>query len=526
MPVLRTRDTQPRPLDLTSDAPPHQPPSLAIIAPTPRAFTFPVSHSLHDDSPYSSPTNSPFEPELRPFVNASSLEPTAIRSLSPPSIPPPPPASTSRPPPSTSKRRKAVSCDVERRPKKGDEDYVKRPENAFILFRRKCNEDRLAAQEEAAAASNGENPSKKPRQADLSRTISEQWKNLPPAERQYWEEKAKEKKKEHEKLYPNYVYRPQRVKDKKERGLRRGEFAHITEHERISFVLPMTSPTRNGRSASAPTPPPLYQSVTVPNLYISSPSSPNASWAARRSLHPFHSKDVVEKFDYVPSESAIAPPFGQGSFEGDLESSQYNSAMFGTNGQRPELQALQLPYETQQLLLPAQQIVSPCSTNSSEPSSPRFEPYTPTSGTLHDAYAAHYSTSPDTIAPTCASDLDLHLGIQLQQLQQDLDQIDIGSFSWADPNALWATSGELQMTNEDFDLNSIPPVQFGFGKSAEDSSSSMMIDFSSSYDQYNMHEQHEHQQATATTMAAHHHQHQFLDEVTLNFDDMMAGQCF
>ncbi|TFK39213.1 hypothetical protein BDQ12DRAFT_585194, partial [Crucibulum laeve] len=55
---------------------------------------------------------------------------------------------------------------------------------------------------------------KKQRQADLSKTISQQWKGLSPEERQYWEQLAKEKKKEHEQMYPNYVYRPQRAKDK------------------------------------------------------------------------------------------------------------------------------------------------------------------------------------------------------------------------------------------------------------------------------------------------------------------------
>ncbi|EJF58387.1 high mobility group box domain-containing protein, partial [Dichomitus squalens] len=80
-----------------------------------------------------------------------------------------------------------------------------RPENAFILFRRKKCEERQAAQEDDDGASG---PVKKQRQADLSKTISQQWKSLPPEERQYWEDLAKEKKKEHEAMYPNYVYRP------------------------------------------------------------------------------------------------------------------------------------------------------------------------------------------------------------------------------------------------------------------------------------------------------------------------------
>ncbi|EKM57705.1 uncharacterized protein PHACADRAFT_58554, partial [Phanerochaete carnosa HHB-10118-sp] len=72
------------------------------------------------------------------------------------------------------RRRRSTVSDNERRPKRGDEDYIKRPENAFILFRRKCCEDRNQAQEDPedpAAA-----PAKKQRQADLSKAISQQWK--------------------------------------------------------------------------------------------------------------------------------------------------------------------------------------------------------------------------------------------------------------------------------------------------------------------------------------------------------------
>ena len=84
----------------------------------------------------------------------------------------------------------------ERRPKKGDEDYIKRPENAFILFRRKCCEDRNLAlgAGDAGEGDGSAPPTKKQRQADLSKTISQQWKGLSAEERQYWEDLAKEKK--------------------------------------------------------------------------------------------------------------------------------------------------------------------------------------------------------------------------------------------------------------------------------------------------------------------------------------------
>ncbi|KAG6333836.1 hypothetical protein ID866_5255, partial [Astraeus odoratus] len=226
-----------------------QPPAVAIVSPTPRAVSFPFHQHDHDTP---SPSHSPFEPDLRKLTLTPS-QPHLVRTLSP--VSPASSSSSSAPSelsaayssqltsssaatsmfpssPSSShahKRRKSSVCsEIERRPKRGDEDYIKRPENAFILFRRKCCEDRQAAQEEAAASADG--PTKKQRQADLSKTISQQWKALSPEERLFWEELAKEKKKEHEQMYPNYVYRPQRSKDRKgKKGGKRCDVEHETD---------------------------------------------------------------------------------------------------------------------------------------------------------------------------------------------------------------------------------------------------------------------------------------------------------
>ncbi|KAF9008078.1 hypothetical protein BDQ17DRAFT_1350485 [Cyathus striatus] len=174
MPAIRTRDAQPQLLEVITDAP--QPPVPTIISPTPRAFTFPISHNLSaSDSPYSSPSQSPFESQC----TTTPLQPASFtRTLSPDS-------SLSPASPASVQKRRKSSCDsdgMEHRPKKGDEDYIKRPENAFILFRRKCCEERQAATEKA------NKPTTKLRQADLSKAISQQWKDLFPKDRKFWED--------------------------------------------------------------------------------------------------------------------------------------------------------------------------------------------------------------------------------------------------------------------------------------------------------------------------------------------------
>jgi hypothetical protein len=300
---------------VTTDA--LQPPALNIVSPTPRSFTFPIFHNL-SDSPYASPSNSPFEPDLYPLTllctSSSTPPPPSARTSSPNS----PLRSSSPFTPEHKHRKSSCSSDlVERRPKKGDEDYVKRPENAFILFRRKCCEDRQQAEDVAAA----DGPTKKQRQADLSKTISQQWKGLSAEERQFWEQMARDKKKEHEQLYPNYVYRPQRAKDKDGKTKNKKTKKIDDDACSLSFVVPVHR--QHGRSASAPTPPP-YQSIQIPNVYHLTPSCPTSPsllpMISRRSAHPRHPDEVMSSFDYFPSNSYAAPSFpAPGQFEANLQ---------------------------------------------------------------------------------------------------------------------------------------------------------------------------------------------------------------
>ncbi|KAK0444643.1 uncharacterized protein EV420DRAFT_1648746 [Desarmillaria tabescens] len=385
MPALRTRDAQSRSLEVTTDAP--QPPTLAIISPTPRAFTFPTTHNL-TDSPYSSPSNSPFE------LAATSTPPSSYRTLSP--------ATTTSPSPK------------ERRPKKGDEDYIKRPENAFILFRRKCCEDRQE----------GSPPTtKKQRQADLSKTISQQWKGLSAEERQYWEQLAKEKKKEHEQMYPNYVYRPQRTKKASAGGRKSGSGGRreSVDSEYMSFVLPTRQ--LHGRSSSAPSP---YQAIQIPNVYMSPPSCPTSP-----SLMPMISasrRGSEVAFDFQPTTTA----YNMG-YEATLQPPEYVYDTQGGGG------LTNSPTE----LLPPAQITSP---PSSICSSPRSGPFTPPTNLPLPTYPS--------------SSLDQ----EQQQAEFDLSLNFFNNASWWGSQDSTSSSSSGGFAPDDFDMNAIPPIDLGIPK--------------------------------------------------------------
>ncbi|KAJ7749797.1 hypothetical protein DFH07DRAFT_552150 [Mycena maculata] len=326
MSALRTQGTHPaaRFLKVSTGAPA---PSLMIIAPTPRAFTFPTAHNLAD-SPYFSPSNSPFEFEVcTPVLSASSVASrpgssrndetpplsTSTHTLGPASAPvfsPPAPAAICQEfphPPET------------RRPKKGDNDYVKRPENVFILFRRKCSRDQAHCLSVSAPSSVASTPSsaaaepslapgvppKKQRQADLSKTISQKWKALSPEERAHWEALAEERKREHATLHPKYVYRPQRSRTRNRTNASSPSSCPTNKTsaphpQSLEVVVPRV---QGGRSASAPAHPP-YQAIQIPNVYGSSFASDGSAAEDSSSLMPIISRLGVGNgnggFDYLP----------------------------------------------------------------------------------------------------------------------------------------------------------------------------------------------------------------------------------
>jgi hypothetical protein len=382
-------------------------------------------------------------------------------------------------PPTHKRRKSSCSSDiVERRPKKGDEDYIKRPENAFILFRRKCCEDRQA--EEEAAKAEG---AKKPRQADLSKTISQMWKSLPSEERLKWEQLAKDKKREHEQMYPHYVYRPQRSKDKDGKtkvNKKALPFKKLDESDSLSFVVPVSRP--HGRSASAPTPPP-YQSIQIPNIYNLTPSCPTSPsllpMISRRSAHP----DIMANFDYLPSNTnTFVPPafpmsgqfqvssscftscpiskrffFSQSSdFLGNIFNTGVNAAEHRNS--EPTLQHLTIG-SPDALLLPANQIISPASSfdsGSSGPSSPSSGPYTPTTAVLPSTDFTQFTSSSGDAALDAQAQAEIDLQLQMQMQQE------FANFTW-DSTSVWSSEPSI-LLEDDFDINSIPPIELGVPK--------------------------------------------------------------
>lgn len=303
-----------------------------------------------------------------------------------------------------------------------------------------------------------------------------------------WEDKAKERKKEHEQMYPNYVYRPQRSKDKAKgkkplKSGRKDEVEHETDTENVSFVLPMPAP-RHGRSASAPTPPP-YQSILLPNIYSMTPSCPTSPsllpMITRRASQAGHPEDCVNNFDFLPHDNFMPPPppsFAQaGHFEASLQvsssscirsrpsvhSSLPQSSEFLRNiFAMPNLSSASQKNEQMQLtvpptneLLPHHKPISPASSaGSSGPSSPVSGPFTPLATIAGQSFTQQLAGIDVPLPEPRHGELELPTDMQLQQ--------DLSSYAW-DPSTIWPTDSQI-LLGDDFDLNAIPAIELGGGK--------------------------------------------------------------
>ena len=157
-------------------------------------------------------------------------------------------------------------------PRKGDPGHIKWPENAFILFRKQKCEEHQSAQEST-------NPTKKWRQADLSKQISQQWKTLPLKEKWYWKALAEAKKAWHEAMYPGYVYSP-RPRKKKVKMSSHSE-SEDTQEQGFCFLLATLSLNDTENCG--------LTHVNDPNCNTFRPEPPSTSPADDQPTIPFQS---------------------------------------------------------------------------------------------------------------------------------------------------------------------------------------------------------------------------------------------
>ena len=263
--------------------------------------------------------------------------------------------------------------------------------------------------------------------------------------------------KEHEALYPNYVYRPQRVKGKKcaanGKGKARGAEEPETDTEGLSFVMPVPAvPQRVGRRAiSAPTPPPAYQqTIHIPMVYMpSTPTTPSmvpiaiARTCSPNTQVPAQLSSGCMGYDYVPPNGALLPAFNnppQGWTPDGCDDHAYVNVF-----DMPPLDPLTVPPcgPPPDALFKSPSPGCYTNSNSSGPSSPHMSPYTPTAlETFHvtaDAWQAQTSLPILDVEPPMPVSLEYQ------------------PYTWATAPDLWV-SGSAPMFNEDFDIAMIPPI--------------------------------------------------------------------
>ncbi|KAK5636150.1 hypothetical protein RRF57_011862 [Xylaria bambusicola] len=146
--------------------------------PQPLMAVAPQYQPLTPESGYGSPVEAPQNPLWA--MNQLNIDPNALGEPSPQvqnAVPVPAPAQAPEEPPRARK----------------DKNRVKRPPNAWILFRQAQN--RVVMQK---------NPGMHVSQ--VSKTISEMWQSLRGDDRKQWFKLAREKRAEHKRLYPDYQY--------------------------------------------------------------------------------------------------------------------------------------------------------------------------------------------------------------------------------------------------------------------------------------------------------------------------------
>lgn len=146
-------------------------------------------------------------------------------------------------------------------PRSQTHQHIPRPPNCFILFRTYRIRN-IGATE---------------RQANFSKMLAEEWRNLSQAERDVWKERAEAKSRLHKEMYPDYKYRPVR-RTSKPRRTNAKKTKKPYDHNDRSFGSGIRAP---GLTYSTPP----HPGLTLPHNGQPSLQYPTWSWSpADRSL--------------------------------------------------------------------------------------------------------------------------------------------------------------------------------------------------------------------------------------------------
>ncbi|MBW0471456.1 hypothetical protein O181_011171 [Austropuccinia psidii MF-1] len=152
-----------------------------------------VSTHLQDFYPFIDP--SALQPPLSQFTNDFNISKTATNQIVSPFINQT--LETNQDGTMTGRyQRPLTSTGRPSHARKTPPGHVKRPRNAFILFR------------SHACSSNLIPPTVEKDHRQISRIVSHMWRNLPASERLKWERDAEAEKELHRKLHPDYRYKP------------------------------------------------------------------------------------------------------------------------------------------------------------------------------------------------------------------------------------------------------------------------------------------------------------------------------
>lgn len=122
----------------------------------------------------------------------------------------------------------------------------------------------------------------------------------------------------------------------------------------------------------------------------------------------------------------------------------------------------------------------------------------------------------------CSPEHQRELEMQMQ-VQQDMEYQQGYTWGSNDGEGLWPAGAEIHFGDDDFDLNSIPPIELGMPKYSEDS----LLTAPVTYGQYDQDGSAQYGYAPQEDYSQHEYSQDFMSsEGMLGYDEMIAGQSF